>query len=82
MGRGSYKRTRSNKYGFPVSYCTRQKKHFGFQTGDLVIAETYKGIHKGIHKGYVAIRTSGKFSVNTQKGTFDVIHKIVNFTVF
>ena len=75
MGRGSYKRTRSNKYGFPVGYCTRQKKHFGFQTGDLVIADIPKGMHEGNWTGRVVMRASGYFSIKTEKGKFDVTCK-------
>ena len=75
MGRGSYKRTRSNKYGFPVSYSTRHKRHFGFQTGDFVIATIAKGKRKGTHKGRVTIRKSGSFDIKTQKETFILNYK-------
>jgi 5-methylcytosine-specific restriction endonuclease McrA len=35
-GRGRYQRTTSDQHGFPRQYFTRRKRHFGFQTGDLV----------------------------------------------
>ena len=38
-GRGSYCRTRVDKYGFPRGYLMRSKSAFGFATGDLVIAD-------------------------------------------
>lgn len=63
MGRGSYKRTRLNKYGFPRGYLTKKKKHYGFQTGDLVKAIIEKGKNIGTHIGRVAIRASGKFDI-------------------
>ena len=41
-GRGSYARTKTDKYGFPRLYCSRVKRHGGFQTGDLVRAYRFK----------------------------------------
>lgn len=35
-GRGSYSRTHVTKHGFPRSYQPRQKRFFGFATGDIV----------------------------------------------
>ena len=75
MGRGSYKRTRSDKYGFPIGYCTRHKRHFGFQTGDLVVATVVKGKRKGTHKGRVTIRENGKFDLKSKNNKFDVSYK-------
>ncbi|HEY5842639.1 MAG TPA: RNA-guided endonuclease IscB, partial [Mycobacterium sp.] len=43
-GRGSYARTRSDKYGFPKLRLTRTKQHFGFTTGDLVHAVIPRGM--------------------------------------
>lgn len=34
IGRGSYKRTNLNKYGFPRSYLPRKKYFFGFMSGE------------------------------------------------
>ena len=48
-GRGSYKRTLSNKYGFPRAHLMRQKTVAGFQTGDLVKAIVTQGKKKQEH---------------------------------
>lgn len=73
MGRGSYQRTSTDKYGFPRRYLTRQKCHYGFQTGDYVRAEVLKGKHKGVHVGRVTIRASGVFRVFCNGTTRDGI---------
>ena len=64
-GRGQYRRTLFDKYGFPRGYLMRQKRVHGIQTGDIVLATVpapYKA--QGTHKGRVAVRKSGFFSVN------------------
>jgi len=61
-GRGSYQRTRLNKFGFPRGYLMRHKRVHGFGTGDLVSAEVSSGVKTGIHIGRVAIRASGSFN--------------------
>lgn len=63
MGRGSYQRTRLNKYGFPRGYLTRQKQIHGFQTGDLVKAVVTSGKKIGTYVGRVAVRASGNFNI-------------------
>ncbi len=68
-GRGSYKRTLSNKYGFPRAYLMRQKAVHGFQTGDLVRAIVSQGKKQGVYVGRVAVRSSGYFNVTTKEGT-------------
>lgn len=68
-GRGDYQRTRVSASGFPRGYLTRQKRHFGFQTGDNVRAEVPSGKKVGIHLGRVAVRKSGSFNVQTLNGT-------------
>jgi 5-methylcytosine-specific restriction endonuclease McrA len=68
-GRGSYQRTRLDKYGFPRGYLTRQKKAKGFQTGDIVQASLSKGKNAGVHLGRVAIRVSGSFNIQTRRET-------------
>ena len=73
MGRGSYQRTRLNKYGFPRGYLTRKKQINGFQTGDIIRAEVTKGKKVGIYVGRIAVRKSGSFNIQT--GT-DVIQGI------
>lgn len=65
-GRGTRKMCNVDKYGFPKSHRTRQKKHFGFQTGDMVKANIPKGKYEGVYLGRVAVRKNGYFDV---KGT-------------
>ena len=69
MGRGSYQRTRLDKFGFPRGYLPRQKQVQGFQTGDLVVADVPKGKKTGQYKGRVAVRSSGFFNIQTGKDT-------------
>ena len=73
-GRGSYQRTRLTKYGFPHGYLTRQKRHFGFQTGDMVKAIVTTGKKAGNYLGRVAIRTSGSFNIQSATGLVQGIH--------
>ena len=51
IGRGRYQRTRTNKYGFPICYFSRQKVHHGFKTGDYVRLTVKKGKHPGVWFG-------------------------------
>lgn len=75
-GRGSYQRTRVNKYGFPRGYLMRQKSVNGFQTGDIVVASVPTGKKSGIHTGRVAIRATGNFNIQTPAGAIQGIsHK-------
>ena len=67
-GRGSYQRTRLNKFGFPRGYLTREKCINGFQTGDLVKAEVTKGKKMGTYIGRVAVRASGNFNIQSGNG--------------
>jgi len=62
-GRGSYQRTRLNRFGFPRGYLIRDKRVQGFQTGDRVIAQVPGGKHAGNHIGRVAVRASGYFNI-------------------
>lgn len=64
-GRGSYQRTRLDRFGFPRGYLMRQKSVQGFQTGDLVKAEVPTGKKTGTHTGRVAIRKTGNFNIQT-----------------
>jgi len=63
MGRGSYKRTRLNKHGFPRGYLMRKKQVFGFQTGDMVKAIIPKGKKAGTYTGRVSVRRTGSFNI-------------------
>ena len=67
-GRGSYQRTRLDKYGFPRGYLTRQKRIKGFQTGDMVKAVVTKGKRIGTYTGRVAVRATGSFNIQTAEG--------------
>ncbi|NLY65253.1 MAG: HNH endonuclease [Alcaligenaceae bacterium] len=65
-GRGSYQRTRLDKYGFPRGYLMRQKSIKGFQTGDRVRAVVPASSKKaGMYTGRVAVRASGSFNIQT-----------------
>lgn len=75
-GRGSYCRTRLDRYGFPRSYLMREKTAFGFATGDHVVADVPSGKNAGRHVGRVAIRKSGNFNVSTKNGMIkDISHR-------
>lgn len=67
-GRGSYQRTRLNRFGFPRGYLIRKKRVQGFQTGDMVKAVVTKGKKVGTYVGRVAIRASGSFDIQTAEG--------------
>jgi hypothetical protein len=64
-GRGSYKRTNLDQYGFPRGHLPREKMVHGFQTGDLVKAVISSGKKVGIHLGRVAVRASGSFNIKS-----------------
>ena len=50
-GRGQYKRTRTDKYGFPKCYFMRRKRPHGIATGDEVRMTVRGGKHPGVWKG-------------------------------
>jgi hypothetical protein len=66
-GRGSYQRTRLDKYGFPRGYLMRQKSVKGFQTGDMVRATVTSGKKIGTYVGRIAVRPSGSFNIQHGK---------------
>ena len=72
-GRGSYKRTRLTKHGFPRGYLMRQKKVQGFQTGDMVRAIVPTGTKAGTWLGRVAVRKTGSFNIQTNSGAIQGI---------
>ena len=74
MGRGAYCRTRVNKHGARRGLLPRQKRFFGFQTGDMVKANVPDGKKKGVHVGRVAVRSSGSFNIQTSATTVEGIH--------
>jgi hypothetical protein len=73
-GRGSYARTRPDRYGFPRLRLTRKKVHHGCQTGDLVRATVPRGRRAGTYTGRVAVRASGSFNITTATDTAQGIH--------
>jgi hypothetical protein len=74
-GRGSYQRTRLDKFGFPRGYLTRQKAVSGFQTGDFVKATIPRGKFKGTHQGRLAVRARGPFVIQTSAGNVETNRK-------
>ena len=73
-GHGSRQMCRTDRYGFPVRYRLRQKRHFGFQTGDMVQANVPSGKYSGKHAGRVACRATGSFDIATNAGKVTVKH--------
>ncbi len=63
-GRGTRQMCGTNKYGVPIRHRTRQKVHFGFQTGDTVKAVVPRGKYTGTHTGRVLVRASGSFDIS------------------
>lgn len=75
-GRGSYQRTRLDRFGFPRGYLMRQKRVMGFATGDSVVATVPTGKKAGVYTGRVAVRATGSFNVQTGAGAVQGIsHK-------
>jgi 5-methylcytosine-specific restriction endonuclease McrA len=68
-GRGSRQRTRLTAQGFPRGYLSPAKRHFGFRTGDIVVATVPAGRKTGTHQGRVAVRASGSFNIQTSLST-------------
>jgi 5-methylcytosine-specific restriction endonuclease McrA len=68
VGRGNRQMVRVDHYGFPKGHRSRQKRYFGFQTGDIVRAIVLKGKHAGVYTGSVAIRASGYFDIKNASG--------------
>lgn len=73
IARGSHKRTRTDKYGFPICYFSRRKRPNDFGTGDFVRVKVTRGKNASIWTGRATL-TDGKLSVETKtgrvKGTF------------
>ncbi|HAJ59559.1 MAG TPA: HNH endonuclease [Cyanobacteria bacterium UBA8543] len=75
-GHGTRQQCRTDKWGFPVRYCSRTKFHKGFQTGDIVAAVVTSGKKIGIYVGRVATRATGSFNISTPDGLIQGIsHK-------
>ena len=63
-GRGTRQMCGTNQYGFPIRHRSRQKIHFGFQTGDTVTAVVPRGKYTGTHTGRVLVRASGSLDIS------------------
>jgi len=63
-GHGSRQMCRTDKYGFPIRHVPRQKRWFGFRTGDLVKAVVPSGKYAGTHIGRITIRARPSFRLN------------------
>lgn len=72
MGRGSYSRTRSDRFGFPRLRLTIIRRHFGYATGDQVRVTRRGG---GTVTGRVAIAANGHFKVTTPEGVIGASHR-------
>ena len=68
IGRGKHCRTNVNASGFPRGYLARQKRFFGFQTGDIVKAVVTRGKKIGTYFGKVLCRKTGSFDIRTNAG--------------
>jgi len=66
MGRGSYSRTRSDRFGFPRLRLTKVRRHYGFATGDMVAVIKPGG---SAVTGRVAISADGFFKITTTAGS-------------
>jgi 5-methylcytosine-specific restriction endonuclease McrA len=68
-GHGTRQMCGTNRYGVPIRHRTRQKRFFGFQTGDVVCARVPAGRKTaGRHVGRVLVRASGSFDLVTRAG--------------
>ncbi len=72
-GHGTRQLCRTDKHGFPIRHCARNKVHFGFQTGDIVKAVVTTGKKLGIYTGRIATRASGSFNISTKNGLVEGI---------
>ncbi|WP_434475185.1 RNA-guided endonuclease IscB [Fervidobacterium islandicum] len=68
VGRGTRQMCNTDKFGFPRGHRQRRKKHFGFQTGDIVKAIVPRGKYAGTWVGAVAVRGSGFFDIKDTNG--------------
>lgn len=67
-GHGNRQMAGVNKYGFPIRHRGRQKRHHGFQTGDLVRAVVTSGKRAGTQIGRILVRATGSFDIRTALG--------------
>jgi 5-methylcytosine-specific restriction endonuclease McrA len=75
MGRGQYRRTLVDKYGFNRGNLMRKKSVNGFRTGDIVRAVVPKGKSRGTHTGRIAVRATGSFDLTTKIEQYAVSYR-------
>ena len=75
MGHGNRQMCKTDKYGFPMQHRTRQKRHFGFQTGDLVRAVVPTGKYVGTWVSRVVVRARPSFTLRIAGKPADVHQK-------
>lgn len=69
VGHGTRQMCGTNRAGFPIRHRTRQKRFFGFQTGDITCALVPAGFKTaGKHVGRVLVRAVGSFDLTTHIG--------------
>ena len=69
-GRGARQMCRMDGYGFPRTSAKASKSVKGFQTGDIVKAVVPTGSKQGEYLGRVAVRSSGRFDIQTKTKAF------------
>ena len=75
MGRGTRFRGKINKCGIITQKLQKSpKKIFGFQNGDVVVADVPKGKYQGHHVGRVMTRKSGSFDIRTTENKLVTIN--------
>jgi 5-methylcytosine-specific restriction endonuclease McrA len=79
-GHGNRQMCGTNRYGFPIRHRENIKKHFGFQTGDIIKAVVTKGKKIGFYTGRVLCRSTGSFDITTSCGRVaGISHKYCSF---
>lgn len=79
-GHGNRQMCGTNAFGFPIRHRSNIKKHFGFQTGDIVKAVVTKGKKVGSYVGRILCRATGSFDITTTTGRVaGISHKYCSF---
>lgn len=67
-GHGHRKVCITDKYGYPASYRSPYRRHYGFRTGDIVRARRGKWPQETTHVGRATVEASGAVKVATKSG--------------
>ena len=67
-GHGTRQMCGTDKRGFPTRHRTNRKRHYDFQTGDIVRAAVASGKKVGTYVGRVLVRATGSFDLKTKQG--------------